>query len=247
MGANNLTLLALVVVTFLATRLIDRLNSPVPRVPPIAAAVPDSTSRSAAPASVEARAGLSRPAYFAVIGFPVGIDQRNRDRRALLRELWYPEYRNLGVTIRAEFVIGLLTYQGDGHQPAILLGLNEEHRAHGDMAFVNAREATRDPYRGDPKCTGEKLVAWFQQVKDFSPLPSPPQPLPPRLPLRAKVYGRKVGGVVPAGARFINRSSLCCPGPSSPHCLPLPLSLSPGFRHLPRRGSFHRCETLSSF
>ena len=32
------------------------------------------------------------------------------------------------------------------------------------MALVNAREATRDPYRGDPKCTGEKLVAWFQQV-----------------------------------------------------------------------------------
>jgi len=34
----------------------------------------------------------------------------------------------------------------------------------GDLALVNAREATRDPYRGDPKCTGEKIVAWFQQV-----------------------------------------------------------------------------------
>ena len=29
--------------------------------------------------------------HFAVIGFPVGIDDRNRDRRALLRELWYRE------------------------------------------------------------------------------------------------------------------------------------------------------------
>ena len=42
--------------------------------------------------------------------------------------------------------------------------LYSEHIAHGDLALVNAREATRDPYRGDPKCTGEKIVAWFQQV-----------------------------------------------------------------------------------
>ena len=139
-----------------------------------------------------------------VIGFPIGIDERNRDRRALLRELWYPEYDNIGKTVRVEFVIGLLTYQGDGHEvrgialtqrlPAgrcsaappllCLLSLRVAHRAaapllrrtasstsctlehvaHGDLALVNAREATRDPYRGDPKCTGEKIVAWFQQV-----------------------------------------------------------------------------------
>ena len=51
-----------------------------------------------------------------MIGFPIGIDERNRDRRALLRELWYPEYDNIGKTVRVEFVIGLLTYQGDGHE-----------------------------------------------------------------------------------------------------------------------------------
>ena len=29
-----------------------------------------------------------RTPYLAVIGFPVGIDDRNRDRRDLFRELW---------------------------------------------------------------------------------------------------------------------------------------------------------------
>ena len=66
--------------------------------------------------------------------------------------------------IRAEFIIGLLTYQGDGHDEATVEQLHAEHDAHGDLALVNAREATRDPYRGDPKCTGEKILAWFQQV-----------------------------------------------------------------------------------
>ena len=49
-------------------------------------------------------------------------------------------------------------------QDRIVNELYSEHIAHGDLALVNAREATRDPYRGDPKCTGEKIVAWFQQV-----------------------------------------------------------------------------------
>ena len=108
-----------------------------------------------------------RAPWFAVIGFPIGIDQRNRDRRALLRELWYPEYANLagvGGSVRSEFIIGLLTYQGDGHDEALVEQLHTEHATHGDLALVNAREATRDPYRGDPKCTGEKIIAWFQQV-----------------------------------------------------------------------------------
>ena len=86
--------------------------------------------------------------YFIVIGFPIGIDKRNYDRRQLLRAMWYPEYPNLGKTVRSEFVVGLLTYQGDGHAAAILDQMHEEHDAYGDMALVNAREATRDPYRG---------------------------------------------------------------------------------------------------
>ena len=49
-------------------------------------------------------------------------------------------------------------------QDRIVNELYSEHITHGDLALVNAREATRDPYRGDPKCTGEKIVAWFQQV-----------------------------------------------------------------------------------
>ena len=107
-----------------------------------------------------------RQPHLAVIGFPVGIDERNRARRALLRELWYPEYENLGPdsSVRCEFVIGLQTYQGDGHAESIVEQLHDEHVRFRDLALVNAREATRDPYRGDPKCTGEKILAWFQQV-----------------------------------------------------------------------------------
>ena len=59
----------------------------------------------------------------------------------LLRELWYPEYANLGPRglIRAEFMIGLLTYQGDGHDAATVAQLHDEHVTYGDLALVNAR------------------------------------------------------------------------------------------------------------
>ena len=121
----------------------------------------------AAVGGAAASVGASRRPPLAVIGFPVGVDDRNRERRALLRELWYPEYANLGPVgkaVRAEFIIGLLTYQGDGHDAPTVRQLHDEHVTHGDLALVNAREATRDPYRGDPKCTGEKILAWFAQV-----------------------------------------------------------------------------------
>jgi hypothetical protein len=126
--------------------------------PPHAAAV------EAPPATAAARSVAAATPPFIVIGFPIGIDKRNSDRRALLRELWVSEYPNIGRTVRAEFVVGLLTYQGDGHDDATLDALAAEHERYGDLALVNAREPTRDPYRGDPKCTGEKLVAWFQRV-----------------------------------------------------------------------------------
>ena len=130
---------------------------------------PSPSSHAAQQPIAAAQPGMRRRTapHLAVIGFPVGIDERNRARRALLRELWYPEYPNLQCAtcaLRCEFVIGLLTYQGDGHDEATLQQLHDEHDAHADLALVNAREATRDPYRGDPKCTGEKIIAWFQQV-----------------------------------------------------------------------------------
>ena len=128
-----------------------------------ASTAPVSATAAPAPATA-ATLGTTKQPYFIVIGFPIGIDDRNYKRRALLRELWYPEYPNIGKTVRVEFVVGLLTYQGDGHEALIINQLHDEHDRYGDMALVNAREATRDPYRGDPKCTGEKIVAWFQQV-----------------------------------------------------------------------------------
>ena len=180
--------LALVAITtFVFTRLIDHLvvpretslssraalgatqlqpqqapQRPCPTTEQTAAAM---TSRSVTPPAAVSQRTRREP-HFAVIGFPVGIDERNRARRDLLRELWYPEYDNLGPEgrVRCEFIIGLLTYQGDGHEESVVTQLHSEHVAHGDLALVNAREATRDPYRGDPKCTGEKILAWFQQV-----------------------------------------------------------------------------------
>lgn len=102
--------------------------------------------------------------YFIVIGMPVGVNERNRNRRNLLRKLWISEYPNIGKTVRAEFIVGLQTYQGDGHDAETIQGLYEEHSKYGDLSMVNAREATTDPYRGDPKNTGEKLVAWMRLV-----------------------------------------------------------------------------------
>jgi len=180
-----LQLAVVAVTTFALTRLIDHLvvpretslssraalanvqqqpQRPCPTTPAPAAATTPLPAVGAASAAPSRRP--RREPRFAVIGFPVGIDQRNRDRRDLLRELWYPEYDNLGPDgrVRCEFVIGLLTYQGDGHEESVVTQLHEEHMTHGDLALVNAREATRDPYRGDPKCTGEKIIAWFQQV-----------------------------------------------------------------------------------
>ncbi len=189
-------LLATALATFAATRLVDWLAAPAgggmaymdrllarrlsgvpPRMEPTvrlpgwqARAAPGTRAAAATERPPERATGAKRgrrsEPYLAVIGFPIGIDSRNRDRRALLRELWYPEYANLGAdgTVRSEFVIGLLTYKGDGHDAATIEQLHREHVEHGDLALVNAREPTRDPYRGDPKCTGEKLVAWFQQV-----------------------------------------------------------------------------------
>jgi hypothetical protein len=125
-------------------------------------AVPASaTSNAAFPAATSVPTSTD---FFIVIGLPIGIDKNNRDRRYLLRRMWMAEYPNIGKTVRVEFVIGLVTYQGDGHDEATLSGLYSEHSRFGDIAFVNAREATRDPYRGDPKCTGEKMVAWFCHV-----------------------------------------------------------------------------------
>ena len=80
-------------------------------MPVTAAAATPTAARSPCPAATAAAAGrslvLATPAggYFIVIGFPIGIDERNCDRRAR-RELWYPEYDNIGKTVRVEFVIG---------------------------------------------------------------------------------------------------------------------------------------------
>ena len=112
---------------FAAARRLRRDEALAPRAdpPPVTAAAATPTAAPlAVPGSDGRRAGggkFAPPAtpaggYFIVIGFPIGIDERNRDRRALLRELWYPEYDNIGKTVRVEFVIGLLTYQGDGHE-----------------------------------------------------------------------------------------------------------------------------------
>eukprot|EP00966_Prymnesium_polylepis_P087369 2021896-Prymnesium_polylepis.1 len=135
-------------------------------VPTAETAAPTTAAPKSA-ASVEAAAATGSPRapeYLIVIGMPIGVNDRNRDRRNLLRRLWISEYPNIGKTVRAEFIVGLQTYQGDGHDAETIRGLYDEHAKYGDLAMVNAREATTDPYRGDPKNTGEKLVAWMRLV-----------------------------------------------------------------------------------
>ena len=147
-----------------------------PRVPAAVAAAPlaEAAASAVAPATSGTAAAMTSDTaaaargtarvtdYFIVIGLPIGVNERNRNRRDLMRRLWISEYPNIGKTVRAEFIVGLQTYQGDGHDEQTLRGLYEEHAKYGDLAMVNAREATTDPYRGDPKNTGEKLVAWMR-------------------------------------------------------------------------------------
>lgn len=143
-----------------------RVTAAAASAPALAAAAATAAAASAVASSASASTAATAEAreYFIVIGFPVGIDKRNTDRRQLLRDLWVPQYPNLGRTVRYEFLIGLLTYQAEGHDEATVDALFREHTRYGDLALLNAREATKDPYRGDPKCTGEKIVAWFQRT-----------------------------------------------------------------------------------
>ena len=89
-------------------------DEPAPVAVPTRPAAVSAAAATAAASAVAPAAVAQKEAYFIVIGFPIGIDKRNYDRRQLLRAMWYPEYANLGKTVRSEFVVGLLTYQGDG-------------------------------------------------------------------------------------------------------------------------------------
>ena len=89
-------------------------DEPAPVAVPTRPAAVSAAAATAAASAVAPSAVAPKEAYFIVIGFPIGIDKRNYDRRQLLRAMWYPEYANLGKTVRSEFVVGLLTYQGDG-------------------------------------------------------------------------------------------------------------------------------------
>ncbi|KAL1521426.1 hypothetical protein AB1Y20_021090 [Prymnesium parvum] len=166
-----LPIAAAALATFTLTRLLDTLTTPSPaptsRANVVVRPLPDGWSPPQPPSLAPRNASASPPRrsdYFIVIGIPIGVNERNRERRHLLRELWLPEYANIGRTVRVEFIVGLLTYQGEGHDEATVRGLHEEQARHGDLALLNAREATTDPYRGDPKNTGEKLVAWMRRA-----------------------------------------------------------------------------------
>ena len=89
-------------------------DEPAPVAVPTRPAAVSAAAATAAASAVAPAAVAPKEAYFIMIGFPIGIDKRNYDRRQLLRAMWYPEYANLGKTVRSEFVVGLLTYQGDG-------------------------------------------------------------------------------------------------------------------------------------
>ena len=109
-----------------------------------------------------APAGSPKEPYFIVIGTPSGTDRRNVERRMILRELWFTEYDNLGKTVRAEFLMSLMTAQGEAQPEAVAKRLHEELNTYGDMVLLHAREPTSDPNRRHPVNSGEKVLAWFR-------------------------------------------------------------------------------------
>ena len=111
--------------------------------------------------SRQVHAAASMP-YFIMIGTPSGVDQRNRERRMILRDLWFTEYANIGRTLGAEFLMSLITAQGEAQPELIAKQLHAEQRQHGDMVLLHAREPTSDPNRRHPVNSGEKVLAWFR-------------------------------------------------------------------------------------
>ena len=109
-----------------------------------------------------APAGSPKEPYFIVIGTPSGTDRRNVERRMILRELWFTEYDNLGKTVRAEFLMSLMTAQGEAQPEAVAKRLHEELNTYGDMVLLHAREPTSDPNRRNSVNSGEKVLAWFR-------------------------------------------------------------------------------------
>ena len=141
--------------------------------------------------------------HIAVIGFPVGIDDRNRDRRALLRELWYPEYDNIGKTVRVEFVIGLLTYQGDGHEDRIVNELYDGarrrtlERPHHSMLICSH---PRPPFAQIRRAYRARRPGARQRARSHA------RPIP----RRPEVHRRKDCGVVPAGGGDAPQDAVSC-------------------------------------
>ena len=109
----------------------------------------------------QVHAAASMP-YFIMIGTPSGVDQRNRERRMILRDLWFTEYANIGRTLGAEFLMSLITAQGEAQPELVAKQLHAEQRQHGDIVLLHAREPTSDPNRRHPVNSGEKVLAWFR-------------------------------------------------------------------------------------
>jgi hypothetical protein len=109
-----------------------------------------------------APAGSPKEPFFIVIGTPSGTDRRNVERRMILRDLWFTEYDNIGKTVGAEFLMSLMTAQGEAQPEAVAKQLHEELNTYGDMVLLHAREPTSDPNRRHPVNSGEKVLAWFR-------------------------------------------------------------------------------------
>ena len=208
---------------FAAARRLRRDEALAPRAdpPPVTAAATPTAAPLAVPSRDGRRAGAGKfappatPAggYFIVIGFPIGIDERNCDRRALLREL-VPEYDNIGKTVRVEFVIGLLTYQGDGHE---VRGARLDSTPWLDAAVPHRRCcvcccAWSDSSGAAPPSAGShRERAVFRTHRARRPgarqrARSHARPLP----RRPKVHRREDCGLVPAGGGDAPQDAVSC-------------------------------------
>jgi hypothetical protein len=130
------------------------------------AAAPEATPavrhRAESSQALAAPAGSPKEPFFLVIGTPSGTDRRNVERRMILRDLWFTEYDNIGKTVGAEFLMSLMTAQGEAQPEAVAKQLHDELNTYGDMVLLHAREPTSDPNRRHPVNSGEKVLAWFR-------------------------------------------------------------------------------------
>ena len=110
-----------------------------------------SAPRSACAAGNCTQAPAPSPVPFAVIG--VATSPKNTGHRSWIRATWMTLPNVRAGSVRAVFLLGVLSPHGVAHPSATRRALRREQRKHRDMLLLNARE-TKPP--------GEKMIGFFR-------------------------------------------------------------------------------------